>query len=82
MSGSSEFGKCDICKQEKPLQRTYFHYDIKCECCSTKHFEMVHHCFDCVAIEPKETTITLKTSYLKNIDQEIRKEKLNRINKK
>jgi len=82
MSGSSEFGKCDICKKEKPLQRTYFKYSIKCECHFPEHFEIVSHCFDCVAIEPKETTITLKTSYLKNIDQEIRKEKLNRINKK
>lgn len=80
MSGTCEFGKCDICKEEKPLQRTYFYYNIKCECHSPYHFVIVHHCFDCVAIEPKETTITLKTDYLKNIEQEIRKEKLNKIN--
>ena len=32
-------------------------------------------------VEPRETKITLKTSYLKNIEQEIRKDKLNKINK-
>ena len=80
MSGSIEFGICDICKKEKPLQRTIFRYNIKCECHSPYHFELVRHCSDCVAVEPKETEITLKTDYLKNIDQEIRKEKLEKIN--
>lgn len=80
MSGVCEFGVCDICKKETYLERTYFKYNIKCECHSPYHFELVRHCKDCVAIEPKETHITLKTDYLKNIDQEIRKEKLNKIN--
>ena len=80
MSGCSEFGICDICKETKPLQRTYFKYNIKCECHSPYHFELVYHCSDCQPIEPKETKITLKTSYLKNIDQEIRKEKLEKLN--
>lgn len=79
MSGSCEFGKCDICKKEAYLQRTYFKYNIKCECHFPYHFELVCHCSDCVAVEPKETRVTLKTGYLKNIDQEIRKEKLKRI---
>jgi len=76
MSGSYEFGLCQYCKKEKPLQRTYFEYAIKCECHSPNHFELVYHCSDCIPIEPKETKITLRTNYLKNIDQEIRKEKL------
>lgn len=35
----SEFGKCDICGKEGPLNRKYFHYDFKCEChtCGTKN---------------------------------------------
>jgi hypothetical protein len=80
MGGSSEFGECDICGEIKPLQRKYFNYPIKCECHSPYHFEVVHHCNNCTPIEPKETTITLSTSYLKNIDQEIRKEKLKKLN--
>jgi len=31
-------------------------------------------------VEPTETTVTLKTSYIKNIEQEIRKEKIKRLN--
>ena len=80
MSGDREIGMCDICREIKPLQRAYFEYKIKCECHSPYHFEIVYHCSNCQPIEPKETKITLRTDYLKNIDQEIRKEKLNRIN--
>ena len=80
MSGASEFGKCDICGELKNLQRTYFEYNIKCECHSPNHFEVVHHCYNCIPIEPKETKIILNTSYLKNIEQEIRKEKLKKLN--
>jgi len=75
-----ELGICDICNQLTHLQRTYFRYDIKCECHSPYHFEVVHHCSSCQPLEPKETRVILKTDYLKNIDQEIRKEKLKRIN--
>jgi hypothetical protein len=65
MSGSIEFGKCDICGKDSPLQRTYFKYDIKCECHSPNHFELICHCNECVPVEPKETTIILKTFDLK-----------------
>ena len=57
--GSIEFGKCDICGKEAPLERTYFHYDIHCQCCGCKeddrnmHFELVCHCKDCVPDIPK-----------------------------
>jgi hypothetical protein len=67
MSGDCEFGKCDICSKENYLQRTYFHYDIKCECHSPKHFELVIHCSNCVPNEPKETKIILKTENLNKI---------------
>ena len=51
--GEIEFGKCEICGKEAPLERTYFYYPIHCECCGSKdkngqkqHFEMVVHCED------------------------------------
>ena len=59
MSYSQEFGKCEICGKEAPLERTYFYYDIKCQCCGCKidgrnmHFELVCHCKDCVPDVPK-----------------------------
>lgn len=67
MSGSIEFGKCDICHQDKPLQRTYYRYPIKCECHGPEHFELVRHCTNCVPQEPKETKIIIKTEALKTI---------------
>ena len=81
MSSSCEYGICDICKKETYLERTYFRYNIKCECHSPYHFEIVFHCKDCVPIEPVNTKIELNTKYLKNIEQEIRKEKIKSINK-
>lgn len=60
MSGCCEIGTCEICKKEKvSLRRTYFNYDLKCECHSPCHFVMVSHCKDCVPVEPKETKVTL-----------------------
>ena len=55
MSCDIEFGKCDICGKEENLERTYFEYDINCECHSPKHFELVSHCKDCVPSMPTET---------------------------
>ena len=60
MSGSIEFGKCEVCGKESSLQRIYFNYDIKCECHSPNHFELVCYCNKCVPLEPEETTIMLK----------------------
>ena len=45
-----EYGKCDICGNENYLERTYFHYNIPCECCGcvvdgkNMHSELVRHC--------------------------------------
>jgi hypothetical protein len=58
-------GKCDICKSENVvIQREYYHYDIKCECHSPKHFEIVFYCSNCKPVEPKETRIHLQTKDL------------------
>lgn len=56
------YGKCSVCGKEGPLMRTYWHYDIKCECCSPKHFEYRCHCLTCVPTEPRETRVSLLTS--------------------
>lgn len=63
-----EMGKCVVCRKDNVvLQRTYFQYDIKCECHSPNHFELVRHCADCVAVEPIETKVFLKTSSLNHL---------------
>lgn len=49
-----------MCGKEVQLQRTYWHYAIKCECHSPSHFEMKCHCADCIPVEPITTKITIK----------------------
>lgn len=68
--GEIEFGKCEICGKEAPLERTYFYYPIHCECCGSKdengqkqHFVMVVHCKDCPAPMPKEIHPLLKSMH-------------------
>ena len=64
--GCQEFGKCDICGKENFLERTYFHYNIPCECCGDKedgkdmHFELVCHCENCIPDIPRYITPLLK----------------------
>ena len=63
-----EFGKCDICGEEAVLSRTYFIYNIPCEGCGCKrdgkdmHFELVHHCDNCVPDVPRKITPLIKSS--------------------
>lgn len=78
MSGSVEYGSCDVCKKETFLQRTYFRYDIKCECHSPNHFELIIHCKDCIPKEPTTTKITLRTENLSK--RKIKLEKLDKLN--
>ena len=54
MGGDVEWGTCEYCEKEGPLDRTYFRYDINCECCNNNHFEIVWHCYTC---EPKDPGI-------------------------
>lgn len=65
MNGECEFGICEICGKEKPLQRTYYRYNLKCECHNSSHSELVRHCKDCLPVEPRETRVTLLTEKLK-----------------
>lgn len=54
------YSKCEICGEEGVLRRKYFYYDIKCECHSPRHFEMVEHCILCIPKEPEKTTVYIK----------------------
>ena len=58
--GEIEFGRCEICGKEAPLSRKYYYYDIKCECCSPKHFVYIAHCKDCIPKPPREIKVILK----------------------
>lgn len=58
--GEMEFGKCEICGKEAPLLRKYYHYNIKCECCSPTHFVLIRHCEDCMPKPPREIKVVLK----------------------
>lgn len=56
-------GTCEICKKKDVnLNRTYFNYDLKCECHSPNHFDLVDHCKDCVPENPKTTNVILNTN--------------------
>lgn len=61
------FGKCPICGKEAVLDRTYFYYNIPCECCGCKkdgkdmHFVMVEHCENCIPDIPYSITPLLKS---------------------
>lgn len=59
MSGCQEWAKCEYCDYEGPINRHYFRYDIKCECCNHNHFEIVWHCDKCEPIDPGVRKIKL-----------------------
>jgi hypothetical protein len=65
--GEAMFGKCEICGKEAILERTTFHYGIKCECHSPNHFVAINHCKDCVPEEPKEIHVTLSTQKVRRM---------------
>ena len=64
-----EYGICDVCGREANLQRKYYYFNIKCECHSPKHSEMIKYCSDCVPLRPAETTIEI----FDPIDEKIKK---------
>jgi uncharacterized OB-fold protein len=62
--GDIEYGRCDICKLNNNLTRTYFHFPIACQCCGSTHHEMISHCSKCKPKMPKITKVELSTSKL------------------
>ena len=57
MAGETEFGECCVCTAKTHLKRTYWHYDIDCDCHSPKHFEVRRHCRYCTPNEPLYTEV-------------------------
>lgn len=56
-------GTCEVCKKENvSLTRTYFHYDLQCECHSPNHFDLFDHCSECKPKQPLTTKAELRTS--------------------
>lgn len=64
MSGEIMIGKCMYCMRMSNLERTYFHFNIKCECHSPNHFESVEHCVACKPKMPSFTSILLKKNFV------------------
>jgi hypothetical protein len=61
MSDSIEDGHCDICGKYTVLERKYFYYNVRCDCClGDQHFELIRHCNDCVPKAPSRIKITLE----------------------
>lgn len=54
-----EIDYCDICHKKTQVFRKYYYYDIDCECCGKKHFEIIRYCKDCKPEPPKYTTVIL-----------------------
>lgn len=57
MSGDIEIGTCFKCSAKGAVNRKYYYYPIKCDCCGFKednHFEIVFHCSKCNPEPPKE----------------------------
>ena len=62
-----EYGVCGVCgKQNVRVHRKYYNYpDIKCECHSPHHFDLVLHCDDCEPKQPTYTRIQVRTDILR-----------------
>ena len=63
ITGEIMIGKCIYCLKFKNLNRKYFHFNIKCECHSPSHFEIVEHCMACTPKCPSYTSVVLKKEY-------------------
>lgn len=63
MSGEQENGTCPYCNIHLPLNRKYYKYDIKCDCCNSKeddHFEIILHCNTCKPTPPKRIIVSMQ----------------------
>lgn len=57
---NQEFERCAVCGKTGILKRKYYKYNIKCDCHSPEHFELVLHCPSCVPKPPETTTVFIK----------------------
>jgi hypothetical protein len=70
--GDAIMGICPYCNQEKHLMRTYFYYDLDCECHIGPHYIAADHCSECIPKEPSLTKIIVKTGTLKRIERPLK----------
>ena len=66
--GEMEWGKCQYCEYEGIIKRTYFHYEIECECHSPNHFQIVWHCDKCKPVDPGIGNIKLSSKQKHKIE--------------
>ena len=60
----NEYGTCSFCGETALLERTYFYYDVDCNCCSgPKHFEIVWNCYECLPYDMGITNIELTKEF-------------------
>lgn len=63
MGGNNEYGVCRFCNTVGNVNRKYYRYDVKCDCCNSKndyHFEYVKHCNSCEPKPPTKITVHLE----------------------
>lgn len=67
MNSEIEIDYCDICHKKKQVQRKYYHYGIRCECCGSPHghFEIVKYCADCKPVPPDRISAKMKPIEIK-----------------
>ncbi len=69
---TAESGTCDICKSSNTiLNRKYYYYNIKCDCCNSKndnHFHIIRHCSLCFPKPPSSINVVLKPILEDNIN--------------
>ena len=59
-----EYNICDVCGEPGELERTYYYYNIRCDCHSPEHFEIVSTCPNCTPEPPLKITVEMSpTSY-------------------
>lgn len=55
MSGACEQGICTICGNTAIVDRTYYYYNVRCDCCvGNQHFEIVYTCNQCKPEKPRK----------------------------
>jgi hypothetical protein len=82
--GDLEYGLCDICGNDSIINRKYYYYDIKCDCCNSKnspHFEIVKHCYNCKPKPPRTITLSYKPMTDDELNVLDRKRKLKKLMK-
>lgn len=58
MNGAQEVDICSVCGKRGSVIRTYYHYNVPCECClGGRHFEIVRTCPDCKPVPPRRISV-------------------------